>query len=117
MKLINLLTPALLLTTTTAYTLDMYPDSDCGGTPTYRNVYDNTCAYTKGFKSFRLRKHGGAYQIFTAYSRQACVEPKTFQGCAQGGNGIGIGVCHNTDGASNALSSYYIPHDSPCPDE
>jgi hypothetical protein len=104
---------AALFTATQGYVLEMYPNTGCGGTPVRRNVYDNTCAYTDGFRSFRMRVHGGSFQQLTAYSRQACAGTTTFQGCAAGINAIGIGVCHDTDSGSNALSSY--SSGGPCP--
>ncbi|PPR06182.1 hypothetical protein CVT24_000724 [Panaeolus cyanescens] len=96
-----------------AYVVELYSGKDCTGDTWSRNVWDNTCAYEDGFKSFKLKKHGGAFQQMTAYSRQACAGTTTFQGCSSGVNSVGIGVCHNTDSGSNALSSY--SSGGPCP--
>lgn len=83
-----------------------YPDKGCKGTAVRRNVYDNTCAYTKGFKSFKVLKHGGSFQEFTMYKDQACAGGQVFKGCAHGVRAAGINVCHDTKSSANAISSY-----------
>ncbi|KAK0511846.1 hypothetical protein JMJ35_005696 [Cladonia borealis] len=80
------------------------------------NVYDNTCAYTIGFQSLELTTNGGALQQLTAYSRQACAGPTTYQGCAAGVDSMPLNVCYDTvdsAGGSNALSSYSSGGDCP----
>lgn len=89
-----------------AYVVELYGSKDCSGGSTRRNVWDNTCAYTDGFQSFKLVKKGGNFQQLTAYSRQACAGRATKQGCAAGVNRLPIGKCIKTGGGSNALSSY-----------
>ena len=92
-----------------AYIVELYDDTDCTGDSTSRNVYDNTCAYTSGFQSLKLTYNGGDFQQLTAYSPQACAGAVTFQGCAAGVDSLELNECHNTtnsDGGSNALSSY-----------
>lgn len=106
MKFTTILAPLLLTTSTSAYVVQMYPDPDCGGEPTERNVFDNTCAFTGGFQSFKMTVHGGNLQQMTAYSRQACAGTTTAQHCAAGVNAIELDECFNTDSGSNALSSY-----------
>ena len=104
-----LIAGASLLTASQAYVVTLYSGKDCTGTSTSRNVWDNTCAYTKGFQSFELTKYGGGTQQLIAYSRQACAGPLTATVCASGINGIPLGECYaarNGDGGSNALSSY-----------
>ena len=92
-----------------AYIVEMYENTDCTGSSSSRNVYDNTCAYTGGFQSLKLTTNGGANQQLTAYSPQDCAGAQTFQGCAAGIDSLKIGECHqttNSAGGSNALSSY-----------
>ena len=102
-----------LLATSQAFVVEMFRDADCGGDATRRNVYDNTCAYTDGFKSFKFLNHGGPFQQLTAYSRQACAGKTVYQNCASGVNSIEIDACITTDGSGNALSSY--SSGGPCP--
>lgn len=114
MKVLALLAASAgLLATSHAYVVDMFPDANCGGSPTERNVWDNTCAYTNGFKSFKMKTYGGGVQQMTAYSQQACAGTTVFQGCAAGVNAIQKDSCVNTDGSFNALSSY--SSGGPCP--
>ena len=92
-----------------AYVVEMYDSKDCTGASRTRNVYDNTCAYTSGFQSFKLTKNGGKLQQLIAYSPQACAGVQTFHACAAGVNSLTLGECHETtnhNGGSNALSSY-----------
>lgn len=117
MKLFTLLaTAAGLLATSNAYVVEMFPDKDCGGEPVRRNIYDNTCAYTKGFQSIKLKVNGGNFQQIVAYSPQSCAGTQTFSGCSSGIRSLELEECHNTvngDGGSNALSSY--SNAGPCP--
>ncbi|PPR04224.1 hypothetical protein CVT24_013306 [Panaeolus cyanescens] len=99
-----------------AYVVQLFSGTNCNGDTWERNVWDNTCAYERGFQSFRMTTHGGGLQQMTIYSRQACAGATTFQGCAAGVNSIPIGQCFNAvngDGGSNALSSY--SSGGPCP--
>ncbi|KAF9037741.1 hypothetical protein BJ165DRAFT_1502814 [Panaeolus papilionaceus] len=92
-----------------AYVVQLFSGRDCTGDVWERNVWDNTCAYERGFQSFKMTTNGGGLQQMTIYSRQACAGATTFQGCVAGVNSIATGVCHNAvngDGGSNALSSY-----------
>lgn len=92
-----------------AYIVELWENTDCTGSSTSRNVYDNTCAYTEGFQSLQLTTQGGALQQLIAYSPQACAGEQTFTGCAAGVDSLVIGQCHqttNSNGGSNALSSY-----------
>lgn len=108
-----LATTFALAASSSAYVVEMYPDPDCGGSPTERNVWDNSCAYVDGFQSFKMTTHGGGLQQMTAYSRQACAGTTTFQGCAAGVNAVALNECINTSGGTNALSSY--SSGGPCP--
>jgi hypothetical protein len=66
MQIFSYLTVGMtLLASTQGFVLYMYPNKGCSGTAVRRNVYDNTCAYTKNFKSFKVLKHGGNLQEFT----------------------------------------------------
>ena len=104
---------AALFVASQAYVVELYGSTDCTGGSTRRNVWDNTCAYTDGFRSLRLKKNGGTFQQLTAYSRQACAGTTTLQGCASGVNSLPIDNCVRTSGGSNALSSY--SSGGPCP--
>jgi hypothetical protein len=107
MKIFSILTVATtLLATSQGFVLEMFPNSNCGGTAVRRNVYDNTCAYTKDFKSFRVKKHGGSFQQFKMYKSQTCAGSDGFTGCAAGIRKAGIDVCHNVSGTAKAISSY-----------
>ena len=102
---------ASLLVASQAYVVTMYTGTGCTGSATSRNVWDNTCAYTKGFKSLKLTTKGGGGQQLTAWSRNACAGPDTLRDCAAGNHGLRVGKCYqttNSDGGSNALSSYYL---------
>ena len=101
-----LMAGASLLATSNAYVVLMYPEPNCEGEPVRRNVWDNTCAYTKGFQSLSVVHLGGDFQQLKAYARQACAGGTTFETCAAGINSVELDGCHNTDGGSNALSSY-----------
>ena len=101
---------------TQAYVVELFENSDCTGNSGSRNVWDNTCAYTQGFQSLMLTTNGGGLQQLTAYSRQACAGEQTFQGCAAGVDSLPLGVCFqttNSNGGSNALSSYSSGGDCP----
>ncbi|PPR04476.1 hypothetical protein CVT24_013268 [Panaeolus cyanescens] len=94
---------------TNAYIVQLFSGSDCSGDSWERNVWDNTCAYERGFQSFKLTYNGGGTQLLTTYSPQACAGAITFQGCAAGVNSLALGRCFNAvdgSGGSNALSSY-----------
>lgn len=108
MKVLNtIVAGAALFVTAQAYVVELYASDNCSGEQvSRRNVYDNTCAYTDGFKSFRFVKNGGSFQELTAYSRQACAGTTTYQACAAGINSLTRGECYVTDSGSNALSSY-----------
>ena len=99
-----------------AYIVELWENTDCTGSSSSRNVYDNTCAYTEGFQSLQLTTQGGALQQLIAYSPQACAGEQTFSGCAAGIDSLKIGQCHqttNSNGGSNALSSYSSGGDCP----
>ena len=99
-----------------AYVVELFENPDCTGDSGSRNVYDNTCAYTQGFQSLKLTANGGDLQQLIAYSPQACAGEQTFHGCAAGIDSLEIGVCHqttNSNGGSNALSSYSSGGDCP----
>lgn len=115
-QIASLIAIAGLFASSQAYIVDMYDSTDCSGDSTSRNVWDNTCAYTSGFQSFSLNTYGGALQQLVAYSPQACAGEQTFSGCAAGVDALTIGACHqatNSDGGSNALSSYSSGGDCP----
>jgi len=87
-----------------AAVVDLFSDPDCRDHAGSRNVFDNTCARTGGFQSFRITSGGGSGQRVTAYSRNDCVAPST--SCTGADQ---VGACFratNGQGGSNALSSY-----------
>ena len=89
---------------TSAAVVDMFGDAECRDRIGTRNIFDNTCARTGGFSSFRITSGGVGGQRITAYSRNDCVAPSIT--CTDAG---AVGVCFratNDQGASNALSSY-----------
>ena len=96
-----------------AYVVELYANTGCTGSSSSRNVYDNTCAYTQGFQSFKFTTQGGALQQLTAYSPQDCAGEQTYQGCAAGVDSLTIGQCYQTSEGSNALSSYSSGGDCP----
>ena len=101
----------LLVASSQAYVVTLYTGDGCTGAVATRNVYDNTCAYTGGFKSLKLTKQGGGGQQLTAWSRNACAGAATLRDCASGNHGLVVNKCYGTtdgDGGSNALSSYYL---------
>ncbi len=112
---------AALLTTTfitlsSAYVVELYSNTGCTGTNVSWNVWDNTCAYTTGFQSLKLTYNGGDLQQLIAYSPQACAGEQTFSGCAAGVDALPLNECYqttNSDGGSNALSSYSSGGDCP----
>jgi hypothetical protein len=85
--------------------LDLFSGPNCSGSVTSRNVFDNTCAQTGGFQSYRITSGGGGGQKISTYSRNACAG-KSYT-CTQAGN---VGPCMNSYGdnfsGSNAVSSY-----------
>ena len=88
----------------------MYSNADCTGVRHDRNVYDNTCAYTDGFQSFKVTTYGGSMQKLTAYNRQACAGFMSFSQCTQGVNKMPLYQCLKAvswSGGSNALGSYF----------
>ena len=98
-----------------AYIVELFSNPDCACDSDSRNVYDNTCAYTQGFQSL-LTTNGGALQQLIAYSPQSCAGEQTFHGCAAGVDSLPLGVCFqttNSNGGSNALSSYSSGGDCP----
>ena len=98
---LNLMASACLIN---AVIVDMFSDEGCSDLVDSRNVWDNTCALTKGFQSYRITLRGGDFQRLTAYNRHACVTPST--SCAEV---ISVGICFratNQNGGSNAVSSY-----------
>ncbi|KAG8532439.1 uncharacterized protein KY384_002316 [Bacidia gigantensis] len=115
--LIALLTGTSLITASQAYVAELYTKKGCTGAVAKRNVYDNTCAYTGGFQSFKLTTKGGEGQRLNAYSRNACAGPVTYDACAGGDDSMPLNVCHqatDADGGSNALSSYYSFGETDC---
>ncbi|KAK4164780.1 hypothetical protein QBC43DRAFT_334318 [Cladorrhinum sp. PSN259] len=116
MKLSQITLGALsLLATSNAYVVKLYSDDNCQGTLVeQRNVYDNTCAYTKGgFRSYIMITGGGTYQRLDAYEPQACAGKVLDSGCAQGVNQIPKNQCFNLGGTAHALSSYSDGGDCP----
>ncbi|KAK8216216.1 hypothetical protein HDK77DRAFT_425485 [Phyllosticta capitalensis] len=100
---------AAFFTATQGFVVTMYDNDDCTGASRSRNVWDNTCAFTDGFQSFKMTTHGGKLQQLTAYSRQACAGTSTKKVCAAGVNAVDLNKCikaRNSNGGSNALSSY-----------
>lgn len=89
-----------------AVVVDLFADTDCRTPAGNRNVWDNSCARTGGFQSYRITSHGGPDQVLTAYSRNDCVAPRT--SCVSAW--LVTGRCEratNSNGGSNALSSYF----------
>lgn len=84
--------------------IEFWTGPNCSGDAAYRNVYDNTCAPTGGFQSFRITSGGGGGQYITSYSQNACIG--THYTCVNAGD---VGPCLNSYGAdysgSNAISS------------
>lgn len=122
MKLTTLAVAALGLfsTGTTAVYAVYYPDTDCGGNPTGRNVYSNTCATVAGgFKSFKITAHApsAAAQRLRWFSGTNCGLASEV-GCEGAGpNGYPLQECINVDGADTkpgkALGSSASPCDFP----
>ncbi|KAK4446240.1 hypothetical protein QBC34DRAFT_383391 [Podospora aff. communis PSN243] len=89
-----------------AVVVDLFHDEHCFNPAGQRNVWDNTCAPTGSFSSFRIVSAGGPGQSLRAHSRNACVVPYTACEAAS----VTTGGCYqafNGNGASNALSSFF----------
>ena len=87
-----------------AAVVDLFSDPDCRTPAGSRNVFNNTCARTGGFQSFRITSGGGSGQHITAYIRNNCVVPST--SCTDAGQVDACFRATNGQGGSNALSSY-----------
>lgn len=108
LKFSALIAAVLAITTTNAVVVHMYSDQRCRDFIEERNVWDNTCAHTQGFSSYRLISAGGSGQMLRSYSPNACVVPIT--SCVTAYGNVLDGECFDvkTDaGASNAFSSYW----------
>ncbi|KAK3054406.1 hypothetical protein LTR09_004674 [Extremus antarcticus] len=106
MKLLLPTTAAVLFAVASnAYIVTLYTEPNCLGAAAERNAYDNTCALTGGFQSWRLSGHGGVYQRLQTYSRNACAGDTTGKFCTTGEASVALGDCQNTNGGSNALDS------------
>jgi len=91
---------------THAVIVDLFSDPDCRVPAGNRNVWDNSCARTGGFQSYRITYEGAIGQSLRAHSRNDCVAPDTSCVIAS----YKSGRCEratNSNGGSNALSSYF----------
>ena len=93
---------ATCIAATQAFVVTLWTEPNCGGAAASRNVYDNTCAYTGGYQSYEITTGGADGQQLTAYSPNACAGAITSQTCGTSSTG-----CINTNGGSNAITSYY----------
>jgi hypothetical protein len=103
---LSLAVAAAFAASSDAVVVDLFSDTDCNVPAGNRNVWDNTCAPTGGFQSYRITYGGTIGQTLRAHSRNACVVPYT--SCVSGS--YESGRCEratNGNGGSNALSSYF----------
>src|ERR1700761_7026687 len=101
MKMNYLAAAAACIMTSQAFVVSLYDDPNCEGAEASRNVYDDSCAYTGGFQSFKITTAGGTGTELVAYSQNACAGTQTAVRCGDSTSG-----CINTNGGSNAISAY-----------
>ncbi|KAB5566360.1 hypothetical protein GE09DRAFT_1055923 [Coniochaeta sp. 2T2.1] len=104
-KLSVALAAALAISAEAAW-VHLYHDKNCQNFAGERNVWDNTCAPTGSFSSFKVVSDGGGDQNLRAYSRNACVFPTTSICAAAKKNDQACISAYNSDGASNAIGSW-----------
>ncbi|OAA63865.1 hypothetical protein ISF_04574 [Cordyceps fumosorosea ARSEF 2679] len=99
MKLLSIIT--LFSALSSAAVFELYEGDNCSGKMVERrNVYDNTCAYTKTYRSAKMIKKGGNGQMISFYKNKACAAPRLR--CIEA---FSLG-CHGTNDYANAISSY-----------
>lgn len=94
---------AFLLVASNAAVMDFYDDPNCQQYSYTRNVYDESCAPTGGFQSYRITTAGGSTQVITTFGRNACAGDAT--SCVDSSS---VGTCYqaiNSYGGSNAVAS------------
>jgi hypothetical protein len=91
---------------TNAVVVEMFADEGCGQSVGTRNVYDNTCAPTQGFQSFRVISNGGGNQFVRSYSPNNCAGPQTQ--CIPASGVYNCIRAINGAGGSNAFGSSTI---------
>lgn len=94
---------AAFITATNGAIVQLYSDENCQTAAGSRNVYDNTCAPTGGFQSYKITTSGGGNQFIRAYSPNDCSSTQTMCGPAGASNTCYKAV--NADGGSNAVGS------------
>ncbi|KAK4446276.1 hypothetical protein QBC34DRAFT_470040 [Podospora aff. communis PSN243] len=98
---------AALTAASNAVIVQLFSDTNCRVAAGERNVWDNSCAPTGGFQSYRITFPGAYGQKLLAYSRNACVAPHT--SCVSAS--YRSGICEratNAKGGSNALGSFFV---------
>ncbi|KAK3181456.1 hypothetical protein K4F52_007318 [Lecanicillium sp. MT-2017a] len=99
MKFLSILT--LGVAAANAAVFELYEGDNCSGKMVERrNVYDNTCAYVKTFRSAKMIKKGGGGQMISFYKNKACAAPRLR--CLE----AHVLGCHNANDYSKAISSY-----------
>ena len=106
---------ALGITTSNAFVAELYSDQHCTNLVDTRNIWDDTCATTVGFQSFKIITSGSYIQYGRAYSPSTCFyDDDRMMDCVYAGPGGALGECRTTfnkDGGANALISLGTPCD------
>ncbi len=83
--------------------VQFYSDTACKNAAGSRNVYDNTCAPTGGFQSYKITTGGGVGQVLRAYGPNNCGGAVTSCQAAETSNNCYQAT--DSHGGSNAIGS------------
>ncbi|KAK5656892.1 hypothetical protein OQA88_4443 [Cercophora sp. LCS_1] len=101
------LATATLVLAANAAVVQLFSDRYCKEPAGERNVWDNTCAPTGGFQSYRIVTSAtDEHQRLRAYSKNLCLDKVT--SCSKAQASEGCYRATNEDGGSNALGSSLI---------